>query len=755
MSGFLSNLESVTVSAPVFKRLRQYLLGRMAGKPVALSSDELTSEALTEMAALGLDSFLLLVSGQQCLLMVVEKVPSHCYRVYLCDSPQQIEEFLALPWLGESLVLTQLGALQKVRSHLATLSSSDTVGGQELQDLLQLVAEASRRSSGDQSQSLLGRSIERLRQPLALASRIQDILEDVCGELGLQRLVIYQLEGLDPLDESELDAQTRAQSDPESEIGWAFAAAGAAPHRVTHEARRHRSVPSLLNRCDPHCFGSTARFSTGERYFTVEDVDRHYGEHSCLLRQLQQAQVGSKLLAPLRVQPMADSLWGLLIAHRSPSDRDSGSGWTPQEGELLAQIADLLALAIGQDAIAQQLQHQEKSLNAQVSDRTQKLKDALIAAEAANQTKSEFLATMSHELRTPLTYIIGMSATLLRWSFGELSPRQRDYLNTIHSSGEQLLDIINDILDVAKIEAGRTVLEINDFSLSNLVRSSLESFRSEASAKGVDLRINLRVGAFEDSFRADPRRIRQILSNLLSNAVKFTDAGGRVTLRIWRDSHQAIFQVEDTGIGIPEAQQASLFEKFKQLEDARQRQYPGTGLGLALTKQLIELHNGSIQVVSTPGKGSMFTVRIPLQNADGSPEHHLSMEPVTGRIILLEDDEASASLICDLLTAANYQVIWVIEGSRIAHQVEILQPVVIIVNHHLVSGSSQYIIDDLRRYVATSGIKVVTLVSADEATRMHQTAPISGTGFDSYLVKPIEPATLMRTVQSITAVESV
>ncbi|MEM9486301.1 MAG: ATP-binding protein, partial [Cyanobacteria bacterium P01_F01_bin.116] len=238
-------------------------------------------------------------------------------------------------------------------------------------------------------------------------------------------------------------------------------------------------------------------------------------------------------------------------------------------------------------------------------------------------------------------------------------------------------------------------------------------------------------------------------ANLLSNAVKFTDRGGCISLRIWRDPHNVIFQVEDTGIGIPQAQQAVLFETFKQLETARQRKYPGTGLGLALTKQLVELHNGSIQVVSTPGKGSMFTVRIPAQHPDGIANSLHSEEPMTGRIILLEDDEGSASLICDLLTAANYQVIWVIEGSRIVHQVEILQPVAIILNHHLVSGNSQYIVDDLKRYVATSGIKVISLMDAED---LNNDDDPSLEGFDDYVVKPIHPPTLLNKIQLLTTI---
>ena len=152
----------------------------------------------------------------------------------------------------------------------------------------------------------------------------------------------------------------------------------------------------------------------------------------------------------------------------------------------------------------------------------------MIAAQSASRAKSEFLATMSHELRTPLTCIIGMSATLLRWSFGDLSPRQQDYLTTIHDSGERLLTLINDILEVSKIESGRTILEVSEFSLSSLARQCLDVFQDKAQRQGIDLGLDLRCSTQQDSFIADPRRIKQILQNLLSNAIKFTPEGGEV-----------------------------------------------------------------------------------------------------------------------------------------------------------------------------------------------------------------------------------
>jgi signal transduction histidine kinase len=241
------------------------------------------------------------------------------------------------------------------------------------------------------------------------------------------------------------------------------------------------------------------------------------------------------------------------------------------------------------------------------------LRDALQAAEAASRLRNEFLATISHELLTPLTYVIGMSSTLLRWPLGELSPRQRDYLQTIHDSGEHLLAMINDILDLSQIEAGKTVLNISEFSLVKIAENTVESLFEKAASKQVTLKLDLQLDPKRDRFTADSSRVEQILWNLLTNAIKFTPEGGTVTLRFWVEDNTAIFQIEDTGIGIPEEQQPLLFEKFQQLDTPLRRRYEGTGLGLALTKQLVELHRGRIEVESTVGIGSIFTVWIPAQ----------------------------------------------------------------------------------------------------------------------------------------------
>ncbi|HYW20685.1 MAG TPA: HAMP domain-containing sensor histidine kinase [Nodularia sp. (in: cyanobacteria)] len=293
---------------------------------------------------------------------------------------------------------------------------------------------------------------------------------------------------------------------------------------------------------------------------------------------------------------------------------------TEPEVDSSQPVEDVLKNRLHQSELMQYLQDATRTLTAEkqtlekrLIERTMALREALLAAEAANRLRNEFLATISHELLTPLTYVIGMSSTLLRWPLGELSKRQRDYLQTIHDSGEHLLELINDILDLSQIEAGKTVLNITEFSLTETAKNSLESLIKKAASKQINLQLDLQIDPRRDRFTADAERIGQILWNLLTNAIKFTPEGGSVTLRIWVENNTAIFQIEDTGIGIPEAQLPLLFEKFQQLDTPYRRSYEGTGLGLALTKQLVELHRGRIEVESTVAIGSIFTVWIPAQ----------------------------------------------------------------------------------------------------------------------------------------------
>jgi two-component system sensor histidine kinase/response regulator len=590
---------------------------------------------------------------------------------------------------------------------------------------------------------LLNQVITKIQESLELSSILQTTVDEVRQFLEADRLLIYQFD--QPEADDHIRSMALAGGDTEALV------TNSGNHQfngyITYESRANDHLKSVLHYTENYCFQNLQechpRYREG-RPFAVDDVNQTYRESQCLLNFLNQVQVKSKLVTPILV---GKQLWGLLIIHQCEYVRH----WQPWELEFLQHIAEHLAIAINQAQLYRQLQQQTQNLEICVIERTQDLRDALAAAQSANRAKSEFLATMSHELRTPLTCIIGMSATLLRWSLGDLSPRQRDYLNTIHASGEHLLSVINDILEVSKIEAGRTVLEVREFSLSTLSRQSIDAFRNEAFKNGIELVLDLKLPPGEDLFNADPRRIRQILTNLLSNAIKFTRAEGKVTLRVRKEQNAAVFQVEDTGIGIPASAQSLLFEKFQQLESARQREYQGTGLGLALTKQLVELHGGSIKVTSEVGVGSVFTVRIPLQRQTGTLDNdlgELSAEPVIGRIVLVEDNEESASLICDMLTAADYQVIWIVDGSRVLDQVELLQPAAVISNVALASADGYEIIESLRHYVGTLGVKILALLNQND---LAQSERARTAGAEAVLVKPINPSELLSTINGLMA----
>jgi signal transduction histidine kinase len=228
--------------------------------------------------------------------------------------------------------------------------------------------------------------------------------------------------------------------------------------------------------------------------------------------------------------------------------------------------------------------------------------------EVASQHKSEFLANMSHELRTPLNAVIGFPEVLIERMFGELSEKQDEYVRDIHASGAHLLSLINDILDLSKVEAGRMELELADFHLPQAIENALVLVRERALHRGITLEqsIDSRLGEMQ----GDERKIKQVLLNLLSNAIKFTPEGGRVGVRAEPVDEHVEVAVSDTGIGIAPEDQEAVFEEFRQVGTA-EKKAEGTGLGLALARKFIELHGGRIWVRSQIGAGSTFTFTIP------------------------------------------------------------------------------------------------------------------------------------------------
>jgi signal transduction histidine kinase len=236
--------------------------------------------------------------------------------------------------------------------------------------------------------------------------------------------------------------------------------------------------------------------------------------------------------------------------------------------------------------------------------------------EAASRHKSEFLATMSHELRTPLNAIIGFSQVLQQQMYGPLNEQQAGYVDDVLSSGQHLLNLINDILDLAKVEAGRMELQPSTFELPELLENAASMVRERATRQGIGLTVATEgsVGVME----GDERKVKQILFNLMSNAVKFTPSGGKVSLSARGTGDQVVISIRDTGIGIRPEDQERIFEEFYQVGTSRTQE--GTGLGLALTRRLVELHHGQLTVESEPDVGSTFTVTMPLHQAGIAPE---------------------------------------------------------------------------------------------------------------------------------------
>jgi two-component system sensor histidine kinase/response regulator len=311
--------------------------------------------------------------------------------------------------------------------------------------------------------------------------------------------------------------------------------------------------------------------------------------------------------APIRV---ADRTWGVIaVATREgdPSIVETGV-------ELLNGLAAIAATAIGRAEAVAALERQADLLESMVAERTLQLRQAVDELTVANTARTEFLANVSHELRTPLTAILGFTAVLLQGLDGPLTEEQRSDIETIDQSGRRLLDLIDDLIDISRIEAGRIVLEPGPVDLGLLVREAVEDVRAQAGGKGLTLRVATPPQPL--ILTADASRVREIVLNLLSNAVKFTPSGGIVRIDVGHDEGRARVVVEDTGIGIAVDQQAHVFDKFHRVAGP---EYPGTGLGLAIAREFARLHGGDVTLESALGLGSRFTVTLPLEPAAPAP----------------------------------------------------------------------------------------------------------------------------------------
>ena len=399
-----------------------------------------------------------------------------------------------------------------------------------------------------------------------------------------------------------------------------------------------------------------------------------------------------------------------------------------------------------------------KNLEQIVDNRTAELVLANSELSRVMRSKDDFLSAMSHELRTPLNAVLGLSESLAEGVYGDMNAKQAQSINTIAESGHHLLSLINDLLDLAKIGAGKMELELDNANVEDVCQASLRFVLEQAQKK--NLKLALAMDNKSVMLTADERRLKQILVNLLSNAVKFTPDGGSVTLETKCDleSESLMFSVRDTGIGIATEDLKRLFNPFTQLDSKLSRQYSGTGLGLTLVMKLVELHGGSVAVESEIGKGSCFTVRIPckgLENAirggdkgavtisESSPVNILPSN--TPLILVADDNEINLMTISDYLRANQLRVIQARDGLEAVKMVRQHAPSLVLMDIQMPMMDGLDAIAHLRADDQYSKIPIIALTSR---AMVGDRERCIDAGANDYLSKPVNMKKLVKTIHA-------